>query len=114
MAALVELLDEGLVLAGLAEAVDAGDRGDDERVAPLEEPARGGVAHLVDLFVDVGVLGDVGVAARDVGLGLVVVVVGDEVLDGVLREHLAELGGELRGEGPVGGEHERGALVALR
>ena len=114
MAALVQVLDERLVLARLAEAVDARDRGDDERVAPLEQPSRGGVAHLVDLFVDVRVLGDVGVAAGDVGLGLVVVVVGDEVLDRILREHLAELRGELRGEGAVGGEHQGGPLVTLR
>ena len=50
----------------------------------LEQRARGGVAQLVDLVVDVGVLVDVGVGARDVRLGLVVVVVGDEVLDGVV------------------------------
>ena len=44
------------------------------------------------------VLLDVEVARRDVGLGLVVVVVRDEVLDRVLREELAELGVELRRE----------------
>ncbi len=86
-----ELEDEVVVLAGLAEAVDAGDGGDDDHVAALEEGAGGGVAQLVDLVVDVGVLGDVGVGARDVGLRLIVVVVRHEVLDGVLREELAEL-----------------------
>ena len=57
----------------------------------VEQRAGGGVAQLVDLLVDVRVLGDVGVGARDVRLGLVVVVVGDEVLDGVLGEELLEL-----------------------
>jgi hypothetical protein len=70
------------------------------------------VAELVDLFIDVGVLGDVGVAAGDVGLRLVVVVVGDEVLNGVLWEELAELGVELGGEGLVGGHDEGGAVGA--
>ena len=79
----------------------------------VEEGARGGVTQLVDLFVDVGVLGDVGVGAGDVGLGLVVVVVGDEVLDGVLGEELLELGAELGGERPVGRQHERRPLPAL-
>src|SRR5690606_41580513 len=37
-----------------------------------------------------------GVRLRHVGLGLVVVVVRDEVLDGVVRHELAELVGELR------------------
>jgi hypothetical protein len=45
-------------------------------------------AQPVDLVVDRGVLLDVGVARRDVGLGLVVVVVADEVLDGVVGEEL--------------------------
>ena len=79
----------------------------------LEERARGSVAQLVDLLVDVGVLGDVGVGARDVRLGLVVVVVGDEVLDRVLGEELLELGAELRGERPVGRQDQRRPLPAL-
>ena len=109
----VEVRDERLVLARLAEPVDAGDGRDDEDVAPLEERTRGRVPHLVDLVVDVGVLGDIRVGPRDVSLGLVVVVVGDEVLDGVVREEVAELRGELRGERAVRGQHQRRALVAL-
>ena len=45
--------------------------------------------------------------ARQVRLGLVVVEVADEVLDRVLREELAELGVQLRGEGLVVGEDQR-------
>src|SRR5256885_15479544 len=81
-----------------AEAVDARDRGDDHHVPALEERARRGMAHLVDLFVPGAVLLDVHVASGDIGLGLVVVVVRDEVLDGVLREELLELAIELGGE----------------
>ena len=66
---------------------------------------------------DVVVLGrvllDVEVGLRDVRLGLVVVVVRDEVLDGVLREELAELVAELRRERLVVGDDERGALELL-
>ena len=40
-----------------------------------------------------------------VGLGLVVVVVGDEVLDRVVREELAELAVQLRGERLVVRQH---------
>ena len=110
--ALLEAEDEAVVLGGLTEAVDAGDGGDDDHVAALEEGAGGGVAELVDLLIDVGVLGDVGVGAGEVGFGLVVVVVGDEVLGGVFGEELAELGVELGGEGLVGGDDEGGAGVA--
>ena len=75
--------------------------------------ARGGEAQLVELLVDGGFLLDVEVAGGDVGLGLVVVVVADEVLDGVAGEELLELVIELGGEGLVVGEDERGAVGLL-
>ena len=96
-----------------AEAVDAGDGADDDGVAAFEEGARGGEAELVELLVDGGFFLDVEVAGGDVGLGLVVVVVADEVLDGVAGEELLELVIELGGEGLVVGEDERGAVGLL-
>ena len=93
-----------------ADPVDAGDGGDDDHVAAGEEGGRRGVAQPVDLVVDRGVLLDVEVLGRDVGLGLVVVVVGDEVLDRVVGEELAELVAELRGQRLVVGDHQRGPL----
>ena len=98
---------------GRAEAVDAGDGGDDDAVAAFEEGARGGEAELVELLVDGGFLLDVEVAGGDVGFGLVVVVVGDEVLDGVVGEEGFELVVELGGEGLVVREDEGGALDLL-
>ena len=94
------------VVDGRAEAVDAGDGRDDDHIAALEEGAGRRVPHLVDLLVARGVLLDVRVTARDVRLGLVVVVVRDEVLDRVVREELFELPVELRGEGLVVGEDQ--------
>ena len=96
-----------------ADTVDAGDRGDDDDVVALEQRARRRVAHAVDLLVDRRFLLDVGVGARDVGLGLVVVVVGDEILDRVVREEFLELAIELRGQRLVGGEDQRRALRLL-
>ena len=66
---------------GAPEAVDARNRGDDDDVAPLEESGRGRDPELVDLLVDLRFLLDEGIRLRDVRLGLVVVVVRDEVLD---------------------------------
>ncbi len=85
-----------------ADAVDARHRGDDDDVVAFEQRARRRVAHAVDLLVDGGFLLDIGVGARDVGLRLVVVVIGDEILDGVLREERLELAVELGGERLVG------------
>ena len=96
-----------------ADTVDAGDRGDDDDVVALQQGAGGGVAHAVDLLVDRGLLLDEGVRARHVGFRLVVVVVGDEILDGVVGEEGLELAVELGGEGLVGGQDQGRALGAL-
>ena len=71
------------------------------------------MAQAVDLLVDRRVLLDVEVAARDVGLGLVVVVVGDEVLDRVVGEEGPELVAQLRRQRLVVGDHQRRALDRL-
>ncbi len=120
-----ELLEEGLPADGLAEGereahgvvglrradpVDAGDRGDDDDVAAGEQGVRGAEAEPVDLVVDRRFLGDVGVRGGDEGLGLVVVVVADEVLDGVAGEEAAELLVELGGQGLVVGDDQDGAV----
>jgi hypothetical protein len=69
-----------------ADAVDARDRGDDDHVVALQDGPGRGVAHPVDRLVDVGLLLDIGVRARHIGFGLVIVVIGDEILDRILRK----------------------------
>ena len=91
----------------------ADTRRDDDHVAPGEEGGGRRVAQAVDLLVDRRVLLDVEVLARDVRLGLVVVVVRDEVLDRVVGEERPELVAELRGERLVVRHDERRALDAL-
>ena len=96
-----------------ADAVDAGDGGDDDDVAALEQGAGGAVPHAFDLFVDLTVFFDVGVGAGDVGFRLVVVVVADEVFDRVVGEELLHLAVELRGERLVGRQDQGRALGRL-
>ena len=71
------------------------------------------MAETVDVLVSGRVLLDVEVGLRDVRLRLVVVVVGDEVFDGVRGEELAELVAELGGERLVVRDHERRPLQLL-
>ena len=101
------------VLLRRAQAVDAGDGGDHHDVAPGEQALRRRVPQPLDLVVDRGVLLDVGVGLRDVGLGLVVVVVGDEVLDRVVGQQLAELVGQLGGQRLVRRHDQRRPLHLL-
>lgn len=101
------------VLLRRAEAVDARHGRDHDGVATGQQVGRRRVAQPLDLVVDRRVLLDVGVRLRDVRLGLVVVVVRHEVLDGVVRQQLAELGGELGRQRLVRRHDERGALQLL-
>ncbi len=90
-----------------SEPVDARDAGHDDDVAALEERPRGRQTHPVDLVVDRRFLLDVGVAGGDVRLGLVIVVVADEVLDRVRRKEPAEFLVQLRRQRLVVDHHER-------
>ena len=76
-------------------------------IAPLQQRERGREAQAVDLFIGRGVLFDIGIGVRDIGLGLVVIVIGDEVLHGVFRKKFLELGAQLRGQRLVVGQHQR-------
>ncbi len=73
----------GLVVFRRAESEDARYAGDDDRVAAGDEAAGGAEAKPVEIVVARGVFFDVNVPLRDVGLGLIVVVVADEIFDGV-------------------------------
>ena len=86
------------VVFGRSEAVDAADGGDDDDIGAADECAGGKESESVDFLIDGGIFFDVDVALRDVGFGLVVVVVTDEVGDGVIWEEIAEFGVELSGE----------------
>ena len=92
----------------IAEAVDRRHGGHDDAVAVLEQRLGRRQPHLLDVIVDRRVLFDVHVGRRDIGLRLVVVVVGDEVLDSVVREEFAHLAVELRRQRLVGCKHQRG------
>jgi hypothetical protein len=94
-----------------ADAVDAADAGDHDDVGTGQQGEGGGVPQLVQPLVDEAVLLDVGVRGRDVGFGLVVVEVADEVLDRVVGEQALELAVELGGERLVVAEHQGRAAV---
>ena len=64
------------------------------------------MTQLVDLFVDVRFLLYVGVCGGEVGFGLIIVVVADEVFHGVVWEILLEFGAELSCQGLVVAHHQ--------
>ena len=99
-----------LIVLRIPQTVDTAHGSHHDHVPPLQQGGGGGVPQPVDLVIGGGVLFDVGVRVGDVGLRLIVVVVGDEVFHGVLREKLLELRAELGGQGLVVGQHQGGPV----
>ena len=75
------VLKEGL---GRVETVNARDRRHHDAIGPGHQRSHSGKTFLLDALVDAQLLVDVQVALGEVGLGLIVVVVGDEILHGVV------------------------------
>ena len=94
------------VVVALADAVDAGNRGDNHAITPFQQAFGRREAHLFDVFVDRGILFDEEIAGGNVGFRLVVVVVRNEILDGIFRKKLAEFRVKLRRQGLVRGQHQ--------
>ena len=88
-------------LLGRADAVYARNRRHDEHVPPLDQRAHRLETQPVNLLVELDFLFDIGVGTGLVGFGLVVVVIADEVLDGVVGEIALEFAVELRRQGLV-------------
>ena len=68
------------------------------------------MAHSVNLFVDLAFFLNERVRARDIGLGLVVIVIADEILDRIIGEKVFELPIKLSCQGLVMGKYDCGAL----
>ena len=68
------------------------------------------MAKLVNLIIDRAVLLDIGIARRNIGLRLVVIIVGDKIFHGIVREKLLKLTVKLTGQGLVVGD-DQGWLV---
>ena len=71
------------------------------------------MAHTVDLFVDLAFLLDEGIAARDIGFGLVIVVVAHKVFDRVFGEKPLEFAIKLCGQRLVRSQDDGRALRLL-
>jgi hypothetical protein len=95
----------------VTQAVNRAHGRDDHDILALHQARGGPEPEHLDVLVDRGVLFDVEIGRRDIGFRLVVVVVRDEVLDGVPGQELAQLAVELGAEGLVMGEDQSRLLV---
>ena len=99
---------EVLRAANTIEAADGCD--DDDILSAAQECGKCVKSEAVDLLIDGKILLYIGIGRGDVGFGLVVVVIGDEILDGVTGKESLHLGVELCGECFVVTEDECGAV----
>ena len=97
--------DHALVVLRVAQAVDAADGGHHDHIPPLEKGGGGAVPEALDLVVDARVLLDEGIRGGDVGLRLIVVVIGDEVFHRVVGKELLELAAKLGSQYFIMGQH---------
>ena len=107
-----EVEHQSAVVDRVAQSVDARHRCHDDHVPALDQRRRGAQPQPLDVLVDRRVLLDVRVRRGDVGLGLVVVVIRDEVLDGVGGKERLEFAVELGGQRLVV-RHDQGGPLRL-
>lgn len=74
-----------------ADTVNAGNRGDDDHIIPLQQRTGRCMAHAVDLLVGGGFLLDIGIRAGHIGFGLVIIVVGNEIFHRIVGKEALEL-----------------------
>ena len=95
------------------QAVDGRHRGHQHRVTPFQQGLGGRQAHLLDVLVDGGIFLNKGIRGGHIGLGLVVVIIGNEVFHRIVREEFTHLAVELGRQGLVGGQDQGRPLYGL-
>ena len=89
-----------------ANTINARYRCHDDTIIALQNGTGGGMAHPVDLFVDRTVFFNIGVRARHIGFGLVIIVIGNEIFHRIFREEAFHLGIKLGGQRFIRGQHQ--------
>ena len=96
-----------------SQPVDARHACDHDHISTRQQRTGRGEPELFDLLVDGGIFLDERVRLWDVGFRLVVIVIADEILDGIAWEELLKLGEKLRRERFVVRDHQRRPVKLL-
>ena len=96
-----------------ANAVNARYRRHDYHIVAFQQCACCRVAHAVNLLVYIAFFFDIGVGARHIGFGLVIIVIRNEILDRIFRKEGFELAIKLRRQRFVRGKNKRRTLGAV-
>ena len=69
--------------------------------------------HLINFFIDLSVLLDIGIGGGNISFGLIIVVITDEEFDRILRKEFFELAVKLGGQSLIMRDDQRGLLDPL-
>ena len=104
---------EILIVFRRAQTVDAAYACDDNNVVAAHERTGRREAHAVDLVVNGRIFFDIDIRLRNIGFRLIVVVIADEIRDGVVRKERFKFFVELSRERFIMREYERRTLQLL-
>ena len=111
--ALLEKQHHPVVRFRRSQAVDAAHRRNNQRIAALKQRTRRRQPQLVEFIVDGRFFFDIKISRRNVRLRLVVVVIGDEIFDRIVRKEVLELVVKLRRQRLVMRHHQRWTVHRL-
>ena len=93
-----------------AKAVDTGHGRDNDNIPARQQGMGSRVPELVDVVVDGRVLLNIRIGRGNIGFRLIIVVVADEIFNGVFRKQRTEFIVKLCCQGLVRGKHQRGPV----
>ena len=99
-----------LILGRVTQRIDTGHAGDNYNVTAFHYGRCGRVTKLIYLVIYRGVLLDVNILAGDIGLRLVIVIIGHKVFNCVLGEKLPEFGTQLSRQYFIVGKNKGGPV----
>ena len=105
--------DHVLIINGAAQAIDAGNRRHNDHIPPLGKCGRSRVTQTVDLVIDGGVLGNIGIRGGNISLRLIIIIVGNKVFHRVVGEEFLEFTVQLGRQRFVVGQHQGGTVQLL-
>ena len=99
-----------LIVNRVTQAIQTADRRNHDHISAFEKRRCGTMTQPVNFFVDGGILFDVGICMSNVGFRLVVIVIGNEILNRIIGEEFPELRTKLGSKGLIMGKNQCGAV----
>ncbi|MPM64203.1 hypothetical protein SDC9_111089 [bioreactor metagenome] len=88
--------DHVVVIDRVAQIINTGNAADNNNVPAFKKGCGSRMAELVYFIVDRGIFFYIGISMRNVGLGLIIIIVGNEILHRVFGKKLLEFAAKLR------------------